>query len=173
MTKEEALAFLREFTTEIEEQDNRGTASPYFYVIKTAKWVSSYHEGEGDRVIATHEGEVAFIGESEEEIFEQFKKEYNDEKDEDDKDIDSMSGWGLKGFMENKEYEFFWENQEWREECCFFTDTDAKEHLRRNHYHYSKDAHTYVKHFWRAPKVEKFFDAVNKLCEQDEQGADK
>ena len=75
-----------------------------------------------------------------------------------------MDDWDLKSFMEDKEYSFYWEKQEWREEHCFFTEEEAEWHLKANHYHYSKDAHTYVKHFWRAPDVEKFFKSVGILC---------
>ena len=42
----------------------------------------------------------------------------------------------------------------------FLTETDAKRHLELNHYHYSPDAHTYVKHVWRAPRTEAFLRAL-------------
>jgi len=70
--------------------------------------------------------------------------------------------------MKEKEYEIYWEKQKWREECCFFTDSEAKAHLKANDYHYSSDAHTYVKHFWRAPQVERFFEAVITVCDLEE-----
>lgn len=36
----------------------------------------------------------------------------------------------------------------------FLTEKDAREHLEKNHYHYSDDAHTYCMCAWRSPVVE-------------------
>ena len=48
-----------------------------------------------------------------------------------------------------------------REHSCFFTETDANRHLKENHYRYSSDAYVYLKHIWRAPEMDKFFEALN------------
>ena len=37
----------------------------------------------------------------------------------------------------------------------FLTKTEAKRHIKLNHYHYSSKAHTYAMTAWRAPKVER------------------
>lgn len=42
----------------------------------------------------------------------------------------------------------------------FLTKEDAKRHLKLNHYHYSKKAHTYAMTAWRSPKVEKLLDIL-------------
>ena len=39
----------------------------------------------------------------------------------------------------------------------FLTEKEAREHLERNHYHYSEDAHTYCMVAWRSPEVEKLW----------------
>lgn len=39
----------------------------------------------------------------------------------------------------------------------FLTEKEAREHLERNHYHYSEDAHTYCMCAWRSPDVEKLW----------------
>ena len=59
-------------------------------------------------------------------------------------------------FFENRlgKYEV---SYEWIEKGMFLTEKDAKDHLRLNHYHYSSDAHTYIKHAWRASDLERFF----------------
>lgn len=47
---------------------------------------------------------------------------------------------------------------------------DAERHLRLNHYHYSKNAHTYVDHAWRAPELKQFFEALFKEFNVDQGG---
>ena len=37
----------------------------------------------------------------------------------------------------------------------FLTKQDARDHIEANHYHYTKDVHTYVMTAWRSPTVEK------------------
>ena len=39
----------------------------------------------------------------------------------------------------------------------FLTEKEAREHLKRNYYHYSEDAHTYCMVAWRSPEVEKLW----------------
>lgn len=39
----------------------------------------------------------------------------------------------------------------------FLTEKDAREHLERNYYHYSGDAHTYCMCAWRSPVVERLW----------------
>ena len=165
MGKEEAKKFVQGFMKEINEQNNRCTATPYFYVIRTAEWVASYHEGEGDRVIVTHDCETVATAECKDDVLVDVRKHCKEYYDDEDIDFEKMDDWDFESFLEDKEYSFFWEVQTWREECCFFTDTEAKAHLKANHYHYSEDAHTYVKHFWRAPGVKKFFESVAIMCD--------
>jgi len=66
--------------------------------------------------------------------------------------------------MENAEYDLEKCDyiDQWEERGMFLTETDAKNHLKANYYHYSEDAHTYVKHSWRAPDLKKFFQALYK-----------
>ena len=39
----------------------------------------------------------------------------------------------------------------------FLTEKDAREHLEKNYYHYSDDAHTYCMCAWRSPVVERLW----------------
>ena len=43
------------------------------------------------------------------------------------------------------------------ENTMFITQKDAEEHLRKNDYHYSDDAHTYAMTAWRTPEIEKLW----------------
>lgn len=45
----------------------------------------------------------------------------------------------------------------------FITKKDAKQHLESNHYHYSKDAHTYAMTAWRSPSVSQLYDILHNV----------
>ncbi len=146
---------IKQFLTKMSEQDNRSTAAPYFYVIRTSKKVPAY-SGCGEFIEYYDPEDPEEIYDSIEEYITKQKEyqEYEEMLDVEKEDFD------LK--MEDIEYELekVELNHEWEEKGMFLTETDAKEHLRRNYYHYSKDAHTYVKHSWRAPELEEFLKAL-------------
>lgn len=133
------LQTIVDFLKEIAGQDNRGTAAPYFYVIMDRKKVvvgrdhdesESYWSGEDY-------DELVYLNEDYEEI---------SAKDYDKLPEKSRTRAGIK-----------WHEVE---HSIFLTESDAKAHLKANHYHYSSWAHTYVKHCWRAPQIESFFKAL-------------
>ncbi len=154
MTREEAMMFLREFMHEVNTQDCRGTARPFYYVIRTAIFVASYHEDEGDRFVWVRKDDGETITADN---IEQAIKEYHEYMLDDD---EVLSDSEIEEILES-DFERYAEKKEWAEHGCFFTESDANQHLKANHYHYSSDAHTYVKHCWRAPAMEKFFEALN------------
>lgn len=47
----------------------------------------------------------------------------------------------------------------------FLTKQEAKDHITANHYHYTNEAHTYAMTAWRAPKVKRLFEILEKLGE--------
>ena len=152
MNNEETI---KKFLNKISEQDNRSTAAPYFYVIRTKTQVAAYDGcGEFTEYRDPEDPECSFV--SVEEYIEK-KKEwsgYDDMLDIEKEEFD------LK--MESAEYDLvsYDISYEWEERGMFLTETDAKDHLKYNHYHYSEDAHTYVKHSWRAPELQEFFVAM-------------
>jgi len=123
-----------EFLDEMSKQDNRCTAWPFFYVIRTSKLVPT-EEGCGD------ESHTVYY--STEDDSELTPEEY-DELPEDEKE----------------NYHEHAMQQVWEERGMFLTEKDAELHLKNNHYHYSSDAHTYLKHIWRAPYTERFIKAL-------------
>lgn len=150
MEKEEAKAFLQNFIKKINTQDNRGTASPYFYVIQDIK---EYRDDNNP------EFHVLF----DEEYSELYRADW-----EDGLLAAVMEGEGL---TEEEAEEFIEKHDKcgmsthWEEKGCFFTESDAKGHLESNAHHYSNRARTYVKHFWRAPEVHDFFKAISVLAD--------
>lgn len=134
---------IKSFLTKMVTQDNRSTAFPFYYVIRSevqepapvencdfTMWYlydSSY--GSLDELVACLKKD----GHSNEEI-----KEFKQEAQE----------YGVK--------------KRWERRGMFLTETDAEDHLKLNHYHYSHNAHTYVEHAWRAPELTEFFSALLK-----------
>ena len=129
---------IKDFLQKMVDQDNRATAFPYFYVIRSevedsapvdncdyTKW---YWQDGSYNSLAEITQSCKEMGWSEEET-KAAKKE--------------ACEYGVK--------------KRWEKIGMFLTETDAKEHLRLNHYHYSKNAHTYVAHAWRAPELSEFF----------------
>lgn len=155
-----------EFIKEYFEQDNCGTAYPIYFVIRDVDWQASYHFEEGDRFIFVWDTYTHSEADTLKELFEKIREDEDitfpedfdpDWLDEDTiEDIDKASGGhGLMAvYSQRKEY---------KEQNLFLLKSEAEEHLKANHYHYSKEAHVYCKHAWRAPRTEAF---LNNLKEE-------
>jgi hypothetical protein len=129
------------FLSKMASQDNRATAAPYFYVIRTKvkRYVPDETGDDSDFVIS---GDVY---ESENDARAKLK-EYGETPER------------IKKLLsEGKQYDY---KMDWENKGMFLTETDAEKHLKANHYHYSSDAHTYIDHAWRAPELEQFFKAL-------------
>jgi len=129
-----------QFLEEMAKQDNRGTAFPYFYVIKTKKsYVVGRDSNEPDETFACSEDwdGIEFLNED----FEEIDREEYVSRPEDER---------TKVYLR-----YYYE-----EKGMFLTEQDAENHLKANHYHYSKCAHTYVKHAWRTPYLTEFLTAL-------------
>ena len=142
--KEIIIKFLKQMSS----QDNRMTAFPYFYVIRTLKTVAAYEGCESFYEYLDDDSDCPLDIES---IL------------EDEEEYDALSS----DPEENKDGKIKWSRKvgsvkEWENKGMFLTETDAKDHLRLNYYHYSKDAYTYVDHSWRAPELEGFLSALFK-----------
>ena len=136
---------IKEFLTEMVNQDNLGTAFPIFFVIKTERFhytaTDEFHEEFGD-VSTAYSHPDCFEGQpydSREEIVNELKEaNYNDWKKL-DKNIQHWSKFRY-----------------WEDEGLFLTSSSAKHHLESNRHHYSKNAHVYCKHAWRSHPLESF-----------------
>ncbi|MHA1676483.1 MAG: hypothetical protein ACTSU6_04825 [Candidatus Njordarchaeales archaeon] len=146
---------IKKFLTQKSEQNNRCTAAPYFYVIRSKIEVPA-HDGCGDHVRYFDPENAEDSFDSIEEYVTKMKEwhEYDDMIGDDKIEFDER--------MQNAEYNLSSYNisYDWKESGMFLTETDAKDHLKSNHYHYSSDAHTYIKHSWRAPELKEFFAAM-------------
>jgi hypothetical protein len=129
-----------------------------YYVIRSAEWmVTDEDYGAGDEGDEGGSQRIRYVNNDcyENDISEdEFDKLPENAEDA----IEDEGGNKLS----QEDYTRHCEARIWREHGVFFTETDAKGHLERNHYHYSKCAHTYVKHVWRAPELENFLLALFK-----------
>lgn len=144
-----------DFLKKISSQDNRSTAAPYFYVIRTKVEIAA-HDGCGDFTkYYDPEDPEDHYDSIEDYITAQKEAHEYDDMIEDDKEA-------FDDKMDSAEYNLTSYDiaYDWVEKGMFLTETDAKDHLKNNHYHYSKDANTYMKHCWRAPEMKQFFTAM-------------
>ena len=163
MTEQEAKEFLTGFIEKYLNQNNAGTAYPIYHVIRTARWEIAA-EGCGERFTYREkvEFENSFAVEDPGDIFEVMKTQLEEEEIELPRDKDE-----LEEFIEDhiyEKYDLFEERKEWEEKGLFLLRDEAQAHLERNDYHYSKCAHVYTHHVWRAPETERVFAAIKALC---------
>lgn len=136
MTENKNLKTIKDFLIEYKTQDNRGTAFPIYYTILD-------YEKE---FIPSDSGEPFIFSEDGLLSYEEYCK--------DNENIDPEKFLSLPGiyYGEMRQRSF--------QRGIFLTESDAEEHLKANHYHYSEKAHTYVCHAWRAPKLKTFLEAL-------------
>lgn len=143
--KEIIVNFLQKMAT----QDNRGTAFPFFYVIKDYKneFVLDENNFYGDSVPYFMDDEGHSL------TFEEYNKERLelDEPQLTEDEFENLDNIYIGHF---REVSFIVEN------TLFLTETDAENHLKQNYYHYSPKAHTYVMHAWRANELTEFLKAL-------------
>jgi len=184
MDKDQAIAFLSAFVDKINAQDNRCTAFPYYYVVRTRKWrlcKDGYGHGE------TREGKVDWNGDPNtyrEEDKEQFIKdhienamwrvnepenyptyteleyaEYAEEKAE----YDAALAKAKQAAEDEWEgLETFEEEEYFEEENIFFTEEGYQEHVRLNGHNLGRkgEYHSYVRHAFRNPEISDLLKAV-------------
>ena len=166
----EQIKFLKDLQTEMKEQDTDCQAHPRFWVVGDYKYVSAY-EGCGDRqTIILPDSDSSFeISEYADYILEESStNDFAEDKIEELKtirsckhiDTDDILNW----CVENDE-ESAYMVEETKEHYIvpntfFITKAEAKAHIRANHYHYSKEAHTYAMTAQRAPTVGKLWDTI-------------
>lgn len=96
-----------------------------------------------------------------------------DENDEDDEDEDTTL-FDLEDFLEFLEDNDIVKENTYRvgyykmqdkiyANTMFLTNRSCKEHIRLNHYHYSKNAHSYAMTAWRSPEVSRLFEILDKI----------
>ena len=159
------IQFLKELQAELNNQDNDSQASPRFWTVGDYRWVACV-EGNEERysVYLPNDGKSYEINYFLEEIL--YKDELTKKQLEELKKIScevSAFEWikehyddGAALIPEQKEHFI-------RKNTMFITKSEAKRHIELNHYHYTKEAHTYAMTAERAPKIERLFKILSEF----------
>ena len=177
---QEDIEFLKRLQLEMNTQDTTGTADPRFWVIKGSERVIDNEnpdelvlQVDGSTVTSTTKETVKYLNDNilsdcnidrenckiETGYMWDFKLTYTEDGEEEYEDLSTQE---VNEFLANNGYDdamivgisirpFMYPN------TMFLTEKEAREHLERNHYHYSEDAHTYCMVAWRSPEVEKLW----------------
>lgn len=178
------IKFLMGLQKEMNTQDTTGTAEPRFWVIKGSKRVEDnedptdfdvytgcdckgigaedvmqyineqiFADLNGDeeyKMVVDDAGQLKIVSREEGEVFEYETLEEMNEFFFD-------GGWGNTRLIGYSYESVIYPN------TMFLTEKEAREHLERNHYHYSPDAHTYCMSAWRAPEVERLWKILREV----------
>lgn len=132
------LKIIKEFLTEYRTQYRRSTRDPIYFTIMDY-YTEFVHDPSGEPYLYQPDDGTMLS-------YRDYRKEYEKISLEEFESLPDI----VYGFEQEKSV--------LRE--MFLTESDAEEHLRKNYYHYSPKAHTYVCHSWRAPKLEAFLSAL-------------
>lgn len=145
--KQESVKVLKELMTEINRQDNRCTAAPYYYVIQTQEFVEDC-DGEEHYFL---DGEEVTNEELNELTIQELEDNYGEGAT-----VDSVIEECFVRHMSLRYVDGY-------DSSIFLTEKAANEHIRLNKHHYN-NPQTYVKYFWRCPEIEKLFEAISDVC---------
>ncbi|WP_077623816.1 hypothetical protein [Sediminibacillus massiliensis] len=154
------IQFLKELQKELKTQDRDSQAEPRFWTVGDYRWVGTWDDSAAERysVYIPNDGEDWELEEYLKDKEEQLEEEFNEEAQEGFANIGcelSALDW-IKEYVDDGAYLV----PEVKEHyvipnTMFLTKEEAKQHIRLNHYHYTKEVHTYAMTAWRAPKMER------------------
>lgn len=155
---------MKEFIKEYFKQDNCGTAYPIYFVIRDVVWVAGHHYCDADRYIAVYDTDIIAEASSETELAQELINDPNNDFLPKDFDV-NFPDWDSVSEIVNEYASFavFGEKKEWKNIGMFLLKREAEKHLRVNYYHYTKEAHVYCEHAWRAPDTEKFLNNLKEM----------
>lgn len=140
---------LMALSTEINQQDNRATAMPYFFQIHQEEKIFGVDgDYDNDGYIWYHPGSESKISPNRDEMME-WLSSYQDisvDPDITDEDLEKeLEEYGChKGYYRDQEVLH----------NAFFTSKACKEHIQANKHHYQTDAVDYLNHAFRNPELE-------------------
>jgi hypothetical protein len=133
--KQQIAALIRE----INAQNNRCTASPYYYAVQSKRWVDTV--GDGDKAVIVYDGHLYTLDEWTQ------SGEYADEEE-------AERSWQQHGPFQVR--------AEWEDKEVFLTEKAALLYIRANGHHLN-EPRTYVKHFWRNSQMETVMRALEEF----------
>lgn len=144
---------VRELIEEINRQDNRATAHPYYFAVQELQWFpdsEGYNWGEEQREVGIID-DRCYDKES-------FRDTLNEWREEDECDL------------RDEEFEEIWERDKqtqtgmWITKGVFLTETAANRFIEANVHNFGK-TRTYVEHFYRNSQMELVFKALEAYAE--------
>lgn len=155
--KAEDLKFLSELQEELLTQDKVSQADPRFWVIRDYQWELApegceetyrVHDDEGNDWSLDSFLDYLRDEEAYDEVLEETTVTQDTETDYDliEYLVEELEGYTLYG---TRQEPFIVPN------TMFLTIREAKEHIERNHYHYTSKVHAYAMTAWRSPQVER------------------
>lgn len=182
------IKFLKELQKELNTEDNVGTASPRYWVIRQPERIYHVDKDEADYFM--------FIDDDYQELtLEELKNYLEDVYDDNLKSVDIKDGvltfeyldefseeiekytidfynsslessYSVDKVLELLELEvnvvYYKEIDATVDNCMFLTQIDAENHLRANDYHYHEKARTYCMCGWRSPRFERLINILSK-----------
>lgn len=180
------IKFLRELQKEINTEDNAGTASPRYWVIRQPERIYHLDEDEADYYVFIDEcdkyeltledlkDKLEFLCDDNLKNVEvkdgvltfEYFDEWLEEVEEYKVDYDNYYTDGKYKILELLESDvsvaYYKEVDATVDNCMFLTQIDAENHLRANDYHYHEKARTYCMCGWRNPRFERLIKILSK-----------
>ena len=163
---DEMYEFLMNLSKEIKEQDNRATATPYFFQVRETKEIAA-HEGCGNEVwwstdyeieLRTDEDKVEWIKEHLEHFDEYEDKELISE-------VEELDCWQLDDFLRYDDFQKFYVDTDYTYSNAFFTSKACDEHIRINR-HNLKQPVNYLSHAYRNAEMDMMYKFLIGLTEK-------
>lgn len=180
------IKFLKELQKELNTEDNAGTASPRYWVIRQPERIYNLDEDEANYYMFIDEYDHQELSLDDLKVmledtdddnlksvevkdgvltFEYFDK-YLEKIETYDIDFNNLYTDGRDKILELLEFEvrviYYSELDVTVDNCMFLTQIDAENHLRANDYHYHEEARTYCMHGWRNPRFERLINILSK-----------
>lgn len=155
---DEMYEFLINLSKELNIQDNRCTASPYFFQIQEEKLIPT-GEGMGNEIWVHDDIVLRNENDIKEAIFDY--KEWNVDNEEHQKMYNELSNFDIDDILEENFIKHY-ETTQLTYQNAFITEKACKEHIRLNSYNYTNPV-DYLSHAFRNPELEKLLNFIKKL----------
>jgi hypothetical protein len=177
------IEFLKQLQHTMLTQDHVCQAAPRFWVVRgTVKEYgieSSYADGslifsdEGNEIAENMKEAFEYIRDEVDSISEEIIENMQYDEDSDsisytDEDGDEYVLYDLEDVIDfigdnDLSIAYYKNVEKIFENILFLTNDECKRHIKANHYHYPKDAHSYAMTAWRSPEVKRLWEIVETL----------
>lgn len=159
---DEMYDFLMDLSNELNTQDHRCTAMPYFFQVRETKECPA-HEGNGTEVLYSSEYELELRTEEEKiEFLKDHVENYKDIGWDDElSEIDELDEYTIDSILCQDDFDKFYVDDIHEYSNCFFTSKACDEHIRINGHNLHKPIN-YLNHAYRNVEIDTL---LKFLCE--------